>query len=80
VRRRIAASRGASRELLRKGHTSPRRPPHGIDFKKNSLGNELEFGTVEPEILCCVHKLQEAWNGKCELVEEGNFELLEAKG
>jgi hypothetical protein len=31
---------------------------------------EHEIGIVEPEVLCCVHKLRETWNGKRELLEE----------
>jgi hypothetical protein len=38
------------------------------------------YGTVEPEILCCIHKLQKTWDGKHELVEEENPEFLEARG
>jgi hypothetical protein len=53
--------------------------PTGIHIHKDSLRVELEFGTVEPEVLCCVHKLQETWDGKRELVEEPNFKLLEAR-
>ena len=40
---------------------------------------EPEHGTVEPEILRYVHKLQETRDGKCQLVEEFNFKLLEAR-
>jgi len=32
---------------------------------------ELEFGAVEPEFLCCGHKLLEMWNG------DGGFRLLD---
>jgi hypothetical protein len=54
--------------------------PTGIHRHKDSLLVELEFGTVEPEVLCCVHKLQETWDRKCELVEKDNLKLLEARG
>ncbi len=37
----------------------------------NSLAVEIKPGTVEPEVLYYyVHKLQEMWNGKRELLEE----------
>ena len=39
-----------------------------------------DFGIVEPEVLCCIHKLYETRNGKRKLVEEINPELLEARG
>ena len=38
------------------------------------------FGALEPEVLGCVHKLQESWHGKSELVEDVDTELLEAWG
>jgi hypothetical protein len=41
---------------------------------------EHKFGSVEPEILYCIDKMQETWDGKCEFVEEPNFEPLETKG
>ena len=41
---------------------------------------ELELATAEPEILCCVHKLQEEWDGKGKVLVEQNFELPEARG
>jgi hypothetical protein len=46
----------------------------------NVVAKELELATAEPEVLCCVHKLQEKWDGKGEVLEEQNFELLEARG
>jgi len=53
----------------------------GIDLHINSLVVlELELCTVEPEVLCCVHKLQQPKNGECDSLEEVNFELLEARG
>jgi hypothetical protein len=42
--------------------------------------NEFEVGTVEAEVLCCVHKLQETWDRKRRLVEEFNLKLLDARG
>jgi hypothetical protein len=53
--------------------------PTGIHPHRDSLRVELEGGTVEPEVLCCVHKLQETWDGKHELVEEEDFKLLKAR-
>ena len=53
--------------------------PRGIDLRMNLLTIEPEFCGVEPEVLCCVHKLHETWDRKCELVEEDNLELLEAR-
>src|SRR5258708_6077367 len=52
-----------------------------VEIHINSLAGELELGTVEPEVLCRVHKLQEMRDGKREfkLLEEVNFELLEAR-
>jgi hypothetical protein len=41
---------------------------------------EHEFGTVEPEVSCCVHKPHETGGGGRELVEKLNFKLLEARG
>jgi hypothetical protein len=38
-----------------------------IEICMNMVRVELEMGTVEPEDLCCVHKLYETWNGKREL-------------
>ena len=53
--------------------------PRGIDLHMNVLAVEPEFCAVEPEVLCCVHKLHETWDRKRELVEEVNLELLEAR-
>jgi hypothetical protein len=50
-----------------------------IYLHMNHVHRELEFGTAEPDVLCCVYKLQETWNGKCELLEEPNVKLLEAR-
>jgi hypothetical protein len=52
----------------------------GEDSHTNVLVIEIEYGTVEPEVLCCVHKLQETWDRKCELVEEVDIKPLEARG
>jgi hypothetical protein len=51
----------------------------GIERHINYRLGEPEDGTVEPEILCYVHKLQETGDGKCQLVEEFNLKLLEAR-
>jgi len=40
---------------------------------------EHEFGTAEPEILRRADNLLEAWNKKCEPVEENDPELLEKR-
>src|SRR6267154_4566990 len=52
----------------------------GINLHVDSPARELEHGSVEPEVLCSPQKLQEVWNGKLELVEEANLQLLEAWG
>jgi len=46
----------------------------------NPFSLKLEPGTVEPEVLRCVQKLQETWNGKCELLEKIKLEVFEARG
>src|SRR6266403_2371497 len=46
----------------------------------NPFPVKLEPGTVEPDVLRCVQKLQDTWNGKCELVEKVKLELFEARG
>jgi hypothetical protein len=51
-----------------------------IHLHVNLTLREPEFDTVEPQVLCCVYKLQEMWNKKCELLEETNLELLKARG
>jgi hypothetical protein len=51
-----------------------------IEIHTNRLPKELEFGMVEPEVPCYVHKSQETWNKKCGLVEKHNDEGLEARG
>jgi hypothetical protein len=53
--------------------------PKGIDPHMNSIVIEHEYCAVEPEVLCCVHKLRETWDRKRELVEEVNVELLEVR-
>src|SRR6266705_845643 len=52
----------------------------GIGFQINFVTGEIELGVAEPEVLCCVHKLREMWDGKCELLEEGDLELLKTRG
>ena len=52
----------------------------GINLHTNSTTNEEELGTPKPEVFCCVHKLQETWDGKRELVVKVNKELLKARG
>jgi hypothetical protein len=54
--------------------------PTGIDLQINLPRGELESGTVEPEVLCCVHQLHDTWDRKPVLVEEANVELFEARG
>ena len=55
--------------------------PMGISFHIDYHVRELEFNTVEPEVLCCVHKLLETRNGNRELFEEEpDLEVLEARG
>jgi hypothetical protein len=46
----------------------------------NLLVLEHDLGIVEPEVLGCVHKLWETWNGKRELLEELNSQVFEARG
>lgn len=52
----------------------------GVHIHDNVVVKELELATAEPEVLCCVHKLQEKWDGIGKVLEEQNFELLEARG
>src|SRR6266576_1589377 len=52
----------------------------GADLHVNSLAVRAELGTVEPEVFCSPHELHELWNGKCELLEVANLEILEARG
>jgi hypothetical protein len=54
--------------------------PTGIKFYIKLHHGELEFDTLELEVLCGVYKLQETWDGGCELVVEDNIKLLEARG
>jgi len=51
----------------------------GINRHINSSSENFEVDTVEPEVLYCVHKLQEMSNRKCELLKELNVETLEAR-
>ena len=51
----------------------------GIDPHVNSLAVKVELGTIEPEGFCSPHELQELWNGKRELLEVENLEILEAR-
>jgi len=46
----------------------------------NVLVFEYDHDIVEPEVLCCVDKLREAWNGKRELLEELDSQVFEARG
>src|SRR6266852_2281546 len=46
----------------------------------NFLVLEHDIDFVEPQVLRCVHKLWEAWNGKRELLEELNMQFIEARG
>src|SRR5713101_6960718 len=46
----------------------------------NFLVLEHDIGFVEHEVLRCVHKLWETWNGKSELLEELNLQSFEARG
>jgi hypothetical protein len=48
----------------------------GIEIHTNTEFGELELGTVEPEGLCDVHKLEEAWNEKRVLPEETNIRKI----
>jgi hypothetical protein len=50
-----------------------------IHLNANVLVRELEFGSLESEVICCAHKVQKVWDGKRELVEDLNLELLEAR-
>jgi hypothetical protein len=51
-----------------------------IDPHVNVLAVKVESGSVEPEVFCSPRKLQELWNGKRELLEVANLEILEARG
>ena len=51
-----------------------------IHLRNSVIVGKLEFGTLEREILCCVHKLQQTRDGKRELVEKENSQLLETRG
>jgi hypothetical protein len=52
--------------------------PTGIELYISPPG-KLEFGAVELEVLCRVHKLPETWDGKRVLVKETDFKLPEAR-
>jgi hypothetical protein len=51
----------------------------GIEIYMTSPLAEIKPGPVELDVLLCVHELQETRNRKCELLEELNDELLEAR-
>src|SRR6266567_9197749 len=51
----------------------------GIELHVNSLVVKAELGMVEPEGFCSPHELHELWNGKRELLEVDNLEILEAR-
>jgi hypothetical protein len=36
------------------------------------LLSEHDFSAIEPEVLCCIHKLQERWNGMREMPGDVN--------
>ena len=46
----------------------------------NLVFEKLELGAVELEVLQCVHKLEETWNGNRTVLEEVKIELLETRG
>jgi hypothetical protein len=52
----------------------------GNDIHIDSLPGESEYGTLKREVFCCVQKLQETWDGKHELVEILNLDLLKTRG
>src|ERR1700679_1500200 len=54
----------------------------GIRCHNDLVTGEIELGVAEPEVrsLCCVHKLQEMWDGKRELHEEEDVEFLKTRG
>src|ERR1700751_25626 len=43
----------------------------------NTVRRKRDRSIVKPEILYCPHKLYEVWDGKYELIEEDDLELLE---
>src|SRR6266403_195364 len=45
----------------------------------NFLASETDHGTVGTRVLCCVHKLHETWNRKCELLEEVKLQPFETR-
>jgi hypothetical protein len=51
----------------------------GIDPHVNFLAVKVELGTVEPEVVCSLHELQELWNGKRELLMVASLEIFEAR-
>jgi hypothetical protein len=55
-------------------------PLIGVHLHIDSLARELELDALKPEVLCSVHRVQETGDGKCDLVEEENINLLEARG
>src|SRR6266567_2131605 len=52
----------------------------GIHFHINLVTGEIELGVAEPKVLCCVHKLQEMWDGKRGLLEDDDMGSLKARG
>jgi hypothetical protein len=52
----------------------------GIHSTSTSSLEQTEHGVAEPEVLSCIHKLQEMWDGKRELLEEEDLESLKARG
>jgi len=55
-------------------------PFKGIHLHINMFVREIEIGTAEPKVACCVYELHEIWDGKRGLLEEENSELLEMGG
>jgi len=52
----------------------------GIHLHMYFVSGEIESSTAKPEVFDSAHKLQEMWNGKRELVEKRDLELLEVRG
>jgi hypothetical protein len=50
-----------------------------INLHMSLRPEEFELGTIEHEVFYRVHKLQETWDGKRELLVENNVEPLEAR-
>lgn len=51
----------------------------GINLHMNLRCEDFKLDSDEPEALSCVHILQEAWDGKHELLVGGNVEPLDAR-